>query len=129
MDEPVLRERLKPSTTLIIGDVRETVPLYMPRIADPIGFISVDVDIYSATRDLLRMFLLPGRRMVKRTYMYFDDIDLPFTHKFAAEQLAIDEFNLKSAVKIDRWRSITKHLPFPEAPCCSACTSPMISRP
>ncbi len=115
MDEAALRQRLKPTTRLIIGDVRDTVPLHMPLIPDPIGFVSVDVDIYSATRDLLHMFLLPGRRMLKRTYMYFDDIDLPFTHKFAGEQLAIDEFNERSKdVKIDRWPSIAKHRPFPE---------------
>ena len=48
--------------------------------------------------------------------MYFDDIDLMFTHRFAGEQLAIDEFNCMSpGVKIDAWRSIKKQRPFPEA--------------
>jgi len=115
MDEEALRKRLSPTTQLIIGDVRYTVPREMPKIREPIGFVSVDVDIYSSTRDLLKMFTLPHRRMLKRVYMYFDDIDLPFTHKYAGEQLAIDEFNATSKhVKIDTWRALAKGRPFPE---------------
>jgi hypothetical protein len=48
--------------------------------------------------------------------MYFDDIDLQFTHKFAGELLAIDEFNASNPfLRIDRWRGIDKQRPFPEA--------------
>jgi hypothetical protein len=116
MDEAALRRRLKPNTTLVIGNISKTVPEYMPRILEPIGFVSVDVDIYSSTRDLLKMFTLPNKKMLKRVYMYFDDIDLPFTHKFAGELLALNEFNASNAkVKIDRWRSVDKQRPFPES--------------
>lgn len=116
MDEEALRKRLKSSTHLIIGNIHHTVPQEIPKIAEPIGFVSVDVDIYSSTRDLLQMFTLPHRRMLKRVYMYFDDIDLPFAHKYAGEQLALDEFNATSKyVKIDTWRALSKGRPFPES--------------
>jgi hypothetical protein len=116
MDEVALRKRLKRNTTLVIGNISETIPEYFPGIEDPIGFIAVDVDLYSSARDLLRLFTLPNRKMLKRTFMYFDDVDLMFTHRFAGELLAIDEFNASSnKVKIDRWRGIEKHRPFPES--------------
>lgn len=116
MDEEALRRKLPSNCRLIIGNVRDTVPKYMPSIMEPAGFIAVDVDIYSSTRDVLRMFSLPGRNMLRRVFMYFDDIDLMFTHRFAGEQLAMDEFNcISAAVKIDTWRSVKKQRPFPEA--------------
>jgi hypothetical protein len=118
MDEAALRNRLRPSTTLIIGNVADTIPRYLPQIKEPVGFVSVDVDIYSSSRDLLfKMFGRSDRNMLRRVMMYFDDVDLPFTHKFAGELLAIDEFNTANArVKIDRWRGIEKQRPFLEAP-------------
>ena len=116
MDEEALRKKLKGDTRLIIGNVRETLPKYLPGIEEHIGFVSVDVDIYSSTRDVLRLFSLPGRKMLRRVFLYFDDIDLMFTHRFAGEQLAMDEFNCTNpSVKIDSWRSIHKQRPFPEA--------------
>lgn len=115
MNESELRKRMKPNTTLIIGQISRTLPEHIPTIAEPIGFVSVDVDLYSSARDVLRMFNLPGRRMLRRVFMYFDDIDFVFNHKFAGELLAIDEFNAASDnVKIDRWHGIQKHRPFPE---------------
>jgi hypothetical protein len=116
MDEEALRRRLLPNTRLLIGNVCDTIPKYLPSIAEPVGFVAVDVDIYSSSRDVLRMFSRRDRNMLRRVFMYFDDIDLMFTHRFAGEQLAMDEFNCASAgVKIDSWRSIKKQRPFPEA--------------
>jgi len=115
MDEAALRKQLKSNTTLVIGNISKTIPEWTLRIPAPIGFVAVDVDLYSSARELLKMFILPDKKMLKRVYMYFDDIDLPFTHKFAGEMLAIDEFNASNdKVKIDRWRSIGKQRPFPE---------------
>jgi hypothetical protein len=116
MNEEALRRKLRKNTTLIIGDIRDTLPDNLPRIREAIGFAAVDVDIYSSTCHVLRMFADPGRRMLRRVYMYCDDVDLPFTHRFAGELLAIDEFNRSNAgVKIDEWRGISKLRPFPEA--------------
>jgi hypothetical protein len=116
MDESALPKKLRSNTTLVIGNIRDTLPEYLPRIREPIGFLSVDVDIYSSTRDILEMFLSQNRRMLRHVYMYCDDVDLMFTHRFAGELLAIEEFNCANyGVKIDQWRGIDKQRPFPEA--------------
>jgi hypothetical protein len=116
MDEAALRKRLPARTALVIGNVRDTIPQNVPGIKEAVGFIALDVDIYSSSREVLRMFSEPGRRMLRHVYMYCDDVDLPFTHQFAGELLAINEFNCSnSAVKIDEWRGIAKLRPFSEA--------------
>jgi hypothetical protein len=115
MDEEALRRRIGANTHLIIGNIRDTLMDALARIPEPIGFVAVDVDIYSSTRDILKMFLTPERRMLRRVFMYWDDVDLIFTHRFAGELLAMEEFNcISKDVKIDAWRSISKQRPFPE---------------
>jgi hypothetical protein len=118
MDEQLLRWRLSKRTTLLIGNVAQTVPEFVGNMQrSPVGFIAIDVDLYSSTRDALQIFSLPGKRMLRRAVMYFDDIDFFFNHKFAGELLAIDEFNAKNnTVKIDRWRGIANGRIFPEHP-------------
>lgn len=116
MDEAALRRRLRSNTELVIGNVRDTVPQVLPGIPQPTGFVAVDVDIYSSTCDVLRIFSNGGRKMLRRVFMYCDDVDLMFTHRFAGELLAIEEFNKSDVgVKIDCWRGIAKQRPFPEA--------------
>lgn len=115
MDERKLRKKLKATTNLILGPISRTVPDVIPHILDPIGFVSVDVDTYSGTRDVLRMFALGPK--LNRVMMYFDDIDLFYNHPLAGEPLAIDEFNATSkTMVIDIWRAAKKKRPFPEAP-------------
>jgi hypothetical protein len=76
----------------------------------------VDLDLYSSTTLALRILTLPGRKLLRRTFLYFDDIDQVFTHRFAGELLAIDEFNAANAtIKIDRLRGLDNmNRPFPE---------------
>jgi len=116
MDEAKLRARLAARTTLILGNVRETVPAFVrDGSAAPIGFISVDLDLYSSTTLALQILTLPGRRLLRRTFLYFDDIDQVFTHRFAGELLAIDEFNeANTKIKIDRLRGYNINRPFPD---------------
>jgi hypothetical protein len=116
MDEEALRKKLRSNTKLIIGNIRDTLPVELPRIPETVGFVAVDVDIYSSTKDVLQLFANPNRRMLRRVFMYWDDVDLMFTHRFAGELLAMEEFNCSNnGVKIDRWRNIAKMRPFPEA--------------
>jgi hypothetical protein len=116
MDEAKLRARLAPRTTLILGNVRDTVPAFVREAnAPPVGFISVDVDLYSSTMQALQIFTLPGRKLLMRTFIYFDDVELPISHRFAGELLAIDEFNAENAtIKIDQLRGFNINRPFPE---------------
>lgn len=117
MDESLLRDKLSDRTTLIIGNVADTVPVFVSETQQsPLGFVSFDLDLYSSTRDALQIFTLPEKKMLLRTILYFDDIDFFFNHKFAGELLAIDEFNKNNAnVKIDEWRGLSKNRVFPES--------------
>jgi hypothetical protein len=117
MNEPLLRKRLTSRTTLILGDVVDTVPRFAREAQhSPIGFVAVDLDLYSSTRNALQILTLPEKRMLVRVPMYFDDISLFSNHKFAGELLAIDKFNDTSPnVKIDRWRGFAATRAFPES--------------
>jgi hypothetical protein len=109
MDEAKLRARLKPRTELRLGNIADTLPLFIADSYPPIGFIACDVDLYSSTKEVLKVFTLAGRRMLRRVFIYFDDIDFVFNHRFAGEWLAIDEFNQSNdLVKIDVWRGIKR---------------------
>jgi hypothetical protein len=118
MDVAALRARLDDRTKLVLGNIGDTVPTFFENFSPaPIGFVSIDLDLYSSTRDALRVFLGPGERMLWHTPMYFDDIDSMFNHRFAGERLAIDDFNASSAhVKIDKWHGVQRGRPFPERP-------------
>jgi hypothetical protein len=117
MNEPALRKRLFPETTLILGDVCETVPEFVQRQTCPVGFISIDLDLYSSTRSALRLFSTDGRRILPHTPVYLDDVLLPSSHRFAGELLALHEFNAESnSVKIDRWREVKSRTAFSDSP-------------
>lgn len=118
MDEPALRSLLTDRTTFILGNVRDTVPGFFKDFQPPpIGFVSIDLDLYSSTREALRIFLNADKSMLWHVPLYFDDIEFLFNHKFAGELLAIDEFNDRSSeVKIDRWYGVGMGRPFPDRP-------------
>jgi hypothetical protein len=120
MDEAALRARLSPRTQLVLGDVRETVPDFVRQVQSvPLGFAAFDLDLYSSTTAALGVLSSAGRKVLRRTMLYFDDIESPlgFTHRFAGELLAIDEFNASTkTVKIDRYRGLTGGRPFAEEP-------------
>ena len=116
VDEVRLSARLAARTELILGNVADTVATFVRAgAAPPVGFISVDVDLYSSTMQALQVLALPGRKLLRRTFIYFDDVDLPISHRFAGELLAIDDFNrANQSIKIDRLRGFNIGRPFPE---------------
>jgi hypothetical protein len=117
MDIPKLTARLKPRTRLVLGEVAHNARRFVAENNVPIGFVSFDLDYYSSTKDALVLLAGPQRKMLRRTPLYFDDIDFFFNHRFAGEYLAIDEFNnTTDGVRIDKWYGIKKERPFPEAP-------------
>ncbi len=116
MDVDSLRAKLAPRTTLILGDIAGTIERFQEEYKpSPIGFMSIDVDLYSSTAAALRTLdLCPILRQVA---IYCDDIDLALCHQWAGELLAIDEFNQQHAsLKIDIWRGLRNGRPFPEMP-------------
>jgi hypothetical protein len=116
MEWDKLRPLLDKRTELILGDVRDTIPNFVANTQSvPIGFIAIDVDFYSSTRDAFKILSLPGRKTLIRTIIYLDDVETLNYHRFAGELLAVDDFNAQNAgVKIDRWRGMRRSRPFPE---------------
>jgi hypothetical protein len=118
MDIPQLRSRLLPTTCLVLGDLSETAPKWFEaEVSAPIGFLSVDVDLYSSTKAALSVLVSGSARMLYHVPMYVDDIDMIQTHSKGGELLAIKEFNDENEdVFIDWWRGTKAFRPFPEAP-------------
>lgn len=114
MDVDKLKSRLKNRTRLVLGNIAETIPEFVASQQDaPIGFVAFDVDLYSSTRDALRIFTHPDKQMLLRTYVYFDNLHNRCSHTWAGERLAIREFNEQSAdVKVDRWHGLPSGRPF-----------------
>lgn len=117
MDEAALAAKLSSRTTLILGDVKKTVSsFYTDPSVPPVGFLSVDLDLYSSSTHALRILSMPEKRTLDHVAIYFDDVAESLNHRFAGELLAIEEFNDRNAhVKIDQWRGLRKGRPFPEA--------------
>jgi hypothetical protein len=117
MDAAALRARLTSRTELILGDIRETVPVFAAnRAIPPVGFVSIDLDLYSSAREAFKLFARPEPRMLRRTYLYMDDVAGHRNHQFAGELLAIREFNeAEVPVKIDLWRGLRPTRVFPES--------------
>lgn len=77
MDEAALRRRL-PEATLILGNVRDTVPGFLDaHDPSPIGTILNDTDYHSSTRDSLALFDFAKSRpsaFLPRVFLYFHDL-------------------------------------------------------
>ncbi len=115
MDLEALRRRLKTTTRLCIGDVRDTVPQLLADNVAPVGFVSFDLDFYSSTAEALRLFRAPHTALLPRVYCYFDDVVWPefaCHSEFTGELRAIEEYNGLSATrKIAQLRMLRWMLP------------------
>jgi hypothetical protein len=89
--------RKSTSAELILGDIANTIPLFLKREdIPPIGFISFDLDYYSSTVAALKIFEGPQNTRLPRACCYFDDIVWPEAacySQYTGELLAIDEYN------------------------------------
>ncbi len=94
MDVPKLKASLQPSTELVLGDLKITLPSWVPKA--PVGFVSFDLDYYSSTVDAFALWKLGSQSILPRVYTYFDDIIWP-THAlhndWTGELCVIREFN------------------------------------
>jgi len=108
MDVPAVRCRLQ-RATLVLGDVKETVPAFL-KAADfpPIGFIAFDLDYYSSTQPALCLLNGDDTLYLPRILCYFDDImsgEQHYSCEDVGELLAILEFN-ETAKRCHRIRPI-----------------------
>jgi hypothetical protein len=95
MDVAALREALPENTSLILGDMSETVGTFASSLSAeaPIGFVSVDVDYYSSAACALAVFAESPEKYLPVTVLYFDDIYDERHNTSCGELLAIEEFN------------------------------------
>lgn len=92
MNKEALQLKLK-RAQLVLGPVRETLPAFLAAKRAPVGFLSIDVDLYSSTVDALKVLDGHADSLLPRVHCYFDDI-LGFTYnEFTGERLAINDFN------------------------------------
>jgi hypothetical protein len=113
-DRDTLLAKTAGRAEIIWGDIAKTVDHFTDSIdaSAPIGFVSVDVDIYSATRSALRCLSGPVRNYTPAVSMYFDDVSFFFANEWAGELAAIREFNTENELrKIDSDRSLPGRRP------------------
>jgi hypothetical protein len=113
-DRSALLKKLDGRAEVIWGDIADTIKPFVANIEpfSPIGFISVDVDIYSAARAALSCLTSTPEKYTPAVSMYFDDVSFYFANQWSGELAAISEFNTEIELrKIDRDRSLPGHRP------------------
>ena len=95
MDVAALRAVLPPNVKLHLGALSETVAPFLDSLdgTAPIGFVSIDVDYYSSTVEVLEVFKGPASAYLPLATVYADDVTLPTHNTKAGELLALAEFN------------------------------------
>ena len=95
VDMTALRDSLPPFASLVLGDVKETVPEFVKNLDgnSPIGYISFDLDYYSSTKDAFEILLGSSEFYLPVFWVYFDDVSGRWFNDWCGELLAIQEFN------------------------------------
>ncbi|MGQ0591886.1 MAG: hypothetical protein ACT4QB_04340 [Gammaproteobacteria bacterium] len=95
MDREKLEHALPPFARLIIGDIRETIPRFLPTVQQdaPIGFVAVDVDYYSSAKVALDILKSDPQKYLPTVTVYLDDIGSEYANPWCGELLAVNEFN------------------------------------
>lgn len=106
MNKPLLMAQTKGKATLYFGAIKNSLKTFTEQLSAeaPIGFISVDVDYYSSTKEVLELFKADAHLFLPLTYVYFDDIFMPNHNDKCGELLAIKEFNTEN-----KYRNISYH--------------------
>tara|TARA_R110002072_G_scaffold89232_4_gene199967 strand:- start:95918 stop:96472 length:555 start_codon:yes stop_codon:yes gene_type:complete len=73
MDVDALKKKLRRST-LVLGDVKETVSKFLTEIPSPLGAVIFDLDYYSSTAQALKIFESDPQKCLPRILCYMDDI-------------------------------------------------------
>ena len=113
-DRDALLRNLGGRAEIIWGDIAGTIGPFINSLdpSAPLGFISIDVDIYSATKAALRGLTSQPEKYNPAISMYFDDVSFFFANDWAGELAAISEFNSEHELrKIGRDRSLPGRRP------------------
>lgn len=95
MNRELLEKNIKGKAKMIYGEISDSLKKFTLDLDpnSPIGFVSVDVDYYSSTKDVLELFKSNSNLFLPLTYVYFDDIFMSHHNSKSGELLAIKEFN------------------------------------
>lgn len=96
MEEPsALVARLKGKAELILGDISETIDAFAATLTPscPLGFVSIDVDIYSGTVSALRAMHGRPELYLPAVSFYLDDVGSYFSNFVCGELGAVNEHN------------------------------------
>ena len=107
---------LPPRARLILGDVANTVPEFVQTFNGILGFVSIDLDLYSSTVSAMPLFELHARNYLPVMPVYVDDMNVCIGYNpWCGEELALSEFNdlhklRKFEQKSDIWRIQNFHV-------------------
>jgi len=113
-DRDGLVRRIEGRARLIFGDIKDTIEELKALLSpnNPLGFIAIDVTLYSATAGALRCLEWAPELYPLGVNVYCDDTLFFFANEWAGELLAIKEFNARNEHrKIGEDRSIHAHRP------------------
>jgi hypothetical protein len=101
-DATNLRNRLPSNAKLIIGDIAQTIGDFTDNLSEdaPLGFVSIDVDIYSGSVSALQALQGNTEKYLPAISFYFDDVASFFSNLAAGELLAIKEHNDRNPLRI-----------------------------
>ena len=110
-DTEVLRRQLK-GATLLLGRIRDTIPGFVASRPRPIGFVSIDVETYTSTKEALTLFEANQDLFLPRVDCLFRCAAKLDTSEFVGERLVISEFNAQHAMrKISPFYSARHYVP------------------
>ena len=98
MDVELLSSKLR-KASLKLGLIKDTLPAFLQNAPAPVAFAAIDVDLYSSTKELFKLFEAPHDRLLPRIVCYFDDIIGDTFNEYNGERLAINEFNAEHALR------------------------------
>lgn len=107
MNVEALRVALPPFAQLVLGDIRSTVPGCLQQVpkSAPVGFVSLDVDYYSSTKEALLLLDGDPEQYLPRVLVYVDDLEDESHNSYCGASLAVNEFNHEHELrKIERWQ-------------------------
>jgi hypothetical protein len=101
MDEDALRQALPDFAELRIGPIATTVKTFRQSLspAAPLGYVALDVDYYSSTKDALAVFAGDADQYLPHVLLYVDDMQFARHNPWQGELLAIREFNDEHATR------------------------------
>ncbi|AIQ95500.1 hypothetical protein EW14_1489 [Prochlorococcus sp. MIT 0604] len=94
--------KLPEKTRVIYGEISGTIDKFVEKHKlndNVIGFVSLDVDYYSSTKEALKIFNMPASNYLSRTPIYNDDESHLDHNDYCGALLAINEFNKNNELR------------------------------